>query len=496
MAKMKKLSAEDREFFSLVTQAMFANPFSEEREAADSKIAGNKRTVSPSQLIQRSVESLRERMNKFEKKTTASLQEYEGDDQTLLRNALLYFFYYKFIEQCDQFILDQIDAGETSLQVPFSEEAFGWLLKRGFQPEDMKRYFEMVFQLRRAFYFIDRNLIGRSPSMRELQRKLWNSIFTQDLNRYNEYLWNRMEDFSILFLGETGSGKGTAAAAIGRSGFIPFNEKKNCFEESFMRSFTAINLSQFPENLIESELFGHKKGAFTGATEDHQGVFDYSSPYGAIFLDEIGEVSIPIQIKLLNVLQEREFSPVGSHEKRVFKGRVIAATNIPLESLRTKECLRDDFYYRLCSDVIVIPPLRQRIKEDPQAIDELLSSIVSKIIGEPSKDICLMVKKVIDDQLGSHYLWPGNVRELGHCVRRVLINNEYAGDNRIISKGQDEWLIENIRNGGIDAQTLLTGYCHMLYLRFGTYEAVANRTHLDRRTVKKYIDEWRDSKMV
>jgi len=143
MDKMKRLSSEDREFFSLVTQAMFANPFSEEREAADSKIAGNKRTVSSSQLVQRSVESLRERMNKFEKKTTANLQEYEGDDQTLLRNALLYFFYYKFIEQCDQFILDQIDAGETSLPVPFSEEAFGWLLKRGFQPEDMKRYFEM-----------------------------------------------------------------------------------------------------------------------------------------------------------------------------------------------------------------------------------------------------------------------------------------------------------------------------------------------------------------
>jgi transcriptional regulator with PAS, ATPase and Fis domain len=331
--------------------------------------------------------------------------------------------------------------------------------------------------------------------MRVLRRKLWNSIFTQDLNLYNEYLWNRMEDFSILLLGETGSGKGTAATAIGRSGFIPFNEKKNSFEESFMRSFTAINLSQFPENLIESELFGHKKGAFTGATEDHQGVFDYGSPHGAIFLDEIGEVSIPIQIKLLNVLQDREFSPVGSHEKRVFKGRVIAATNIPLESLRARECLRDDFYYRLCSDVIVIPPLRQRIKEDSQAIDELISLIVSRIIGQPSKNICLMVKKVIDDHLGNNYLWPGNVRELGQCVRRVLINNEYAGDKRIIPKDQDEWFIENIRKGEIDAQSLLAGYCYMQYLRDGTYEAVANRTHLDRRTVKKYIDEWKKTKM-
>lgn len=107
----------------------------------------------------------------------------------------------------------------------------------------------------------------------------------------------------------------------------------------------------------------------------------------------------------------------------------------------------------------------------------------------------MAVKKVINDQLGSHYPWPGNVRELGHCVRRVLINNEYGGDNRITSKDQDEWFIENIRKGEIDAQTLLTGYCHRLYLRFGTYEAVANRTRLDRRTAKKYIDEWEKSRM-
>src|SRR5438552_12916529 len=185
-------------------------------------------------------------------------------------------------------------------------------------------------------------LIGQSPCMKELRRHLWNNIFTHDVRCYDRYLWNRMEDFSTLLLGETGTGKGTAAAAIGRSGFIPFDEKKGCFAESFTRGFIALNLSQYPETLIESELFGHKKGAFTGAIEAHEGIFSRCSAYGAIFLDEIGEVSASLQIKLLQVLQERTFSPVGSHETLRFRGRVIAATNQPIDHLRQR--IRDDFF--------------------------------------------------------------------------------------------------------------------------------------------------------
>src|SRR6185436_16388224 len=235
----------------------------------------------------------------------------------------------------------------------------------------------------------------------------------------------RMEDFSTLLLGETGSGKGTAAAAIGRSGFIPFNPSRGCFAESFTHGFLSLNLSQFSQALIESELFGHRKGAFTGAIEAQEGALARCSPHGAIFLDEIGEVPIPVQIKLLQVLQERTFSPVGSHEKLRFRGRVIAATNSELEELRAQKLFRDDFFYRLCSDVITVPSLQQRLRECPGELDALLTNLVYRTTGESESELIGFVRERLLASVGEHYEWPGNVRELEQAVRRILITGSY-----------------------------------------------------------------------
>jgi len=325
--------------------------------------------------------------------------------------------------------------------------------------------------------------------MKELRRHLWNNIFTHDVRCYDRYLWNRMEDFSTLLLGETGTGKGTAAAAIGRSGFIPFDEKTGRFAESFTRGFVALNLSQYPETLIESELFGHKKGAFTGAIEAHEGIFSRCSPYGAIFLDEIGEVSPPVQIKLLQVLQERTFSPVGSHEKVRFRGRVIGATNKPLDRLREKDLFRDDFFYRLCSDVITVPPLRRRIQECPDELDLLLEHLLLRMTGQAASELLAMVRRVLRSDLGPDYGWPGNVRELEQAVRRVLLTCSYQGHAKPAETDLHRQLAAGIENGSLDADALLSGYCALLYQKHGTFEAVSRRAKLDRRTVKKYLKQ-------
>jgi len=325
--------------------------------------------------------------------------------------------------------------------------------------------------------------------MKKMRERLWNNVFTSDLLLYDAHLWNRMEDFSTLILGETGTGKGTTAMAIGSSGFIPFDEKRQVFAESFTESFVSLNLSQFSAGLIESELFGHQKGAFTGAVESHQGVLNRCSPFGAIFLDEIGEVAVPVQIKLLKVLEERLFSPVGSHQELRFKGRIIAATNRSLSDISLKRVMRDDLFYRLCSDIIIVPPLRQRITENPSELDELLAFKIEKLAGTPQPELVSMVRRLIDQQLGRNYNWPGNVRELEQYLRRILLNRSDASVVNSLKEAGMSPLAISMEKGELDAQSLLRGYCQMLYGRFGNYGEVARRTKLDRRTVKKYVTE-------
>ncbi|TFH50035.1 MAG: sigma-54-dependent Fis family transcriptional regulator, partial [Lysobacterales bacterium] len=321
---------------------------------------------------------------------------------------------------------------------------------------------------------------------------LWNNVFTSDVRIYERHLWNRMEDFSTLMLGETGTGKTSAAAAIGRSGLIPYDEKRGCFAASFTSTFVAANLSQYPESIIESELFGHRKGAFTGAIDHHQGLFERLSNYGALFLDEIGEVSVPIQIKLLAVLQERRYSPVGSHEQLRFDGRVIAATNRSMTELRESRDFRDDFLYRLCSDVIEVPPLRRRLQEHPAELEQLVSLLVTRATGSEAPELSDRVVRSLRATLPDDYPWPGNVRELEQAVRRVLLNGRYEGVALTGGHDDEEQLAADLQAGSLTATELLSRYCRTLYARLGSYEQVARHIELDRRTVKKYIERGAD----
>jgi DNA-binding NtrC family response regulator len=429
------------------------------------------------------------RVQDLETRGLADVRKYPAADRDLMQTVFLFELFHVFCRAFDQLILDQVKLGDQPAPVKFAGELLGQMRRRGIGAVESVRFFSFFYQLRRAYHFIVRGLIGPSPCMREFRRHLWQNVFTREVRLYERYLWDRMEDFSTLLLGETGTGKGTAAAAIGRSGYIPFDEKQGRFAESFMRGFIALNLSQFPETLIESELFGHRKGAFTGAVEAHEGVLARCSPHGAIFLDEIGDVSVPVQIKLLQVLQERTFCPVGSHEPARFRGRVIAATNRRLEVLRSSNLFREDFFYRLCSDVIEVPPLRERLREEPKELRQLLEHVLAGMIGEPARELLLKVEASIHEAVGAGYAWPGNVRELEQAVRRILLTGDYTGSAHPKSAGAREQLIAGIEAGTLDADALLAGYCRVLYEREGTFEAVARRTNLDRRTVKRYLQQ-------
>jgi DNA-binding NtrC family response regulator len=479
MARRRSLST-SADYFALAARAAFSNPFADEYADFCRQLGGSNDPGAMAAAVASRVDALAAAGR-------AELRAYRGEERDTMQLVFLFEVYQRFRPALDALIADQLRAAEKTVLVPFAADALALLRRRGFAAEEAIRYFAIFFQIRRAAHFIEHGLIGRSACMKEFRRRLWQSVFTHDIRTYERCLWNRMEDFSTLLLGETGTGKGAAAAAIGRSAFIPFEPRHGAFAESFTRSFVGANLSQFPETLIESELFGHRKGAFTGAVEAHEGIFARCSSHGAIFLDEIGDVAVPVQIKLLQVLQERTFSPVGSHEVVRFRGRIVAATNRPLAELRSRGLFRDDFYYRLCSDAITVPPLRQRLAEDPRELDDLLRHLLDRMTGGASADLLAGVRENLLASAGRSYPWPGNVRELEQAVRRILLTGRYEPDTAATGRNRATALAAAVESGALDADALLAAYCALLYERTGNLEEVARRTQLDRRTVKRYL---------
>jgi len=483
-----KLNNHDREFFAALADVVFGNPFTPQRAELISRLAPGVPLGDMTTHREALAKVVGPRLAPWLREGASALQRLGADDQRLLEPPLLYVTYHRFVPQLDALIERQAGQAGAPLTVLFADEVIAELVRSGFPEERAVRYFAMFFQLRRAFYFILTSLAGESDSMRRLREALWNNVFTHDMRGYEAALWSRMEDFSTVLLGETGTGKGSAAAAIGRSEFIPYLTAQRRFATNFAESFISINLSQFPETLIESELFGHRKGAFTGAIDHHEGVFERCDPHGALFLDEIGEVSIPVQIKLLQVLQERTFTPLGGREKKRFSGRVIAATNRPLDKLRRDGRFRDDFFYRLCSDVIEVPTLRQRIQESPGELEQLVRLLVVRIAGEQASELAAIVMETLERDLPRGYPWPGNVRELEQAVRRILLTGRYAGGVVEAAASEEDALEVKLRAGQLTADELLSRYCALLYRRLGTYAEMARQTGLDPRTSRKYVD--------
>jgi len=206
----------------------------------------------------------------------------------------------------------------------------------------------------------------------------------------------------VLILGESGTGKEMAARAIHQK-----SERKN-------GPFVAINCSAIPESLMESELFGHEKGSFTGAHVQRKGRIE-SANSGTLFLDEIGEVSLPVQVKLLRFLQEQRIERVGGRQEITVDARVIAATNADLKKGMSAGTFREDLFYRIAVVQVVLPPLREREEDIPFLAQSFLQRISAEI-GNPGLTFGPEALRAI-----RQHTWPGNVRELQNRVRRAVI---------------------------------------------------------------------------
>jgi len=483
------LTDSERSFCEDVAQMVYTNPFGPERSALEDSLASCAATSPGEQTSTRAIRAALEKVQSMQDEGRANIQHYSGEDRRIVTYLLLFAMYHRLLREMENHIEKQSQTPDSILEFLPARKAIEWMIQWGFEKHNAYTFLSLAFQLKRAHYFIGRTLVGDSTSMARLRTGLWQNIFTNDVRLYESTLKDRMEDFSTLILGQTGSGKGAVAAALGRAGFIPYDAKMDRFSENFASSFISINLSQYPENLIESELFGHKKGAFTGAIDRHQGVFSRSSRYGALFLDEIGDASLPIQCKLLQVLQERQYSPVGSHARERFNGRIIAATNKDIDQLRHDGSFRDDFYYRLCSDLIQVPTLHQRFQENPDEQEDMICHVTQSILGEECPELVDIVSSRIASSVPKDYSWPGNVRELEQCVRSILLTERYTPQELTQKDDLLGRLKQSVQTGSYTAQGLLSDYCKLLHERHNTYEEVARRTGLDRRTVKKHIEQ-------
>ena len=209
-------------------------------------------------------------------------------------------------------------------------------------------------------------------------------------------------DSTVIINGESGSGKGLIARAIHRN-----SERKD-------NPFITINCGAIPENLLESELFGHVKGAFTGATTSKTGKFELAKG-GTVFLDEIGDMSPSLQVKILRVLEEKEFEQVGGVKTLSAEVRILAATHRNLETLVSEKTFREDLYYRLNVIPVTVPPLRERRSDIPLLVSHFLADFNEKNAGaveEISAEAMHILKQ---------HSWPGNVRELKNMVERFVV---------------------------------------------------------------------------
>jgi len=353
---------------------------------------------------------------------------------------------------------------------------------------DVAHFFAAFFQIRRAFHYIVRNIIGNSMPIVRLRAAVWQSIFTHDMRRYRRGLYQRMGDVATLIAGPSGTGKELVARAIGLARYIPFDAERQAFAEDFAGSFWALNPSALSPTLIESELFGHRRGAFTGAVTDRAGWLEVCPPLGTIFLDEIGELDAAVQVKMLRVLQSRTFQRLGDTRDRRFSGKLIAATNRDLAQEMQEGRFRKDFYYRLCSDLIVTPSLQEQLAGLPDERRALVRFIAARVAGdEEAESLAEESERWIAEHLGDGYRWPGNVRELEQCVRNVMIRGEYRPPSAAPASVRQR-LADDVLAGTLSADDVLRRYCTLVYATTGSYQETGRRLGLDRRTVREKVD--------
>ncbi len=419
---MAFLSASERAFLRAVSQLAYCNPFLPERIECERAALGAEfvegepvwslpvdQPERPRANVWRVVEKLEPLAEQLRARINADARE---EDLALYEDAVRHLLYQRYY--------GQLVAGKWHCYRDFLADWKRFFRLEGVAHHDPCHSFALARQIQRAFDQIFRDIIGSSLAAARLRASVWQSIFTHDMRRYQRTLYQRMGDFATLITGPSGTGKELAARAIAQSRYVPFDERRLEFAGDEAASFFPINISALSPTLVESELFGHRRGSFTGAIADRKGWLETCPALGSVFLDELGDLDPTIQVKLLRVIETRTFHPVGDTASRRFAGKLIAATNRDLGADIQKGRFREDLYYRLCSDQITTPSLAEQIAGARQVLPEVIVYLARRVAGPESGELASEVTAWIARNLEPDYAWPGNYRELEQCIKNVL----------------------------------------------------------------------------
>ncbi len=474
----------ERPFLEAVAALAYANPFSPEREDWERRALGDEFlagepiwsvSVADPERARPNIWRIQEKLGPVLEAVRERLLRSEGDFG-LYEECVHSFLYQKHYESF------AAAKGNFSFYRKFAADwAYFFDLpgKRYETALGVDHFFACCWQLARAFHGIFDFIIGSSRPAARLRGSIWESIFTCDLRRYRRGLWEKMGDFPTLITGPSGTGKELVARAIAGARYLPFSSARGAFEGPAGETFFAVNLAALSPALIESELFGHRRGAFTGAIADRVGWLEACPRQGAVFLDELGEMEMTVQVKLLRVMETRQYAAVGDTAVRRFEGKLIAATNRDLGVEIAAGRFREDLYYRLCADLIRTPSLAEQVDSAPEVFEELVMYMTRRTFGEEAFP---EVMAWMREHLPRGYRWPGNYRELEQCVRNVMIRRSY------VPLASGDTFFDRMRAGSLTADEVLNGYVRLVYGQCGSYVETARRLGLDRRTVRARVE--------
>jgi len=492
-------SKRDRHLLSSVAQLAYCNPFLPERVALEEAVLGREfvpggpvwsASVSDPEATPPNVAAIYAKLNARLDELHSRLAEasdVDADEFAIYEESVHYLLYERYHGDFVaargkwRFYREFLADWNRLCRIP------GKRFESALQPAHV---FACFRQIQRAFHHIYDNIIGNSMPAARLRASVWQSIFTHDMRRYRHTLYRKMGEFPTLITGPSGTGKELIARAIAGSRYVPFDPERLEFADATAESFLPINIAALSPALIESELFGHWRGSFTGAIGDRKGWLEACPESGSVFLDELGEMDLAIQVKLLRVIETRKFSAVGDTATREFHGKLIAATNRDLPSEIRAGRFREDLYYRLCADLIQTPSLAEQIQDTPAVLHELLHYMTLRTVGEDAPQYLPELEEWIQAHLPAGYAWPGNYRELEQCVRNIIIRRSYRPLEQPTGAAAEDEFFGRFRAGELTADELLARYAAHVYRLTGSYEEAARRMGVDRRTVKAKVEAY------